>query len=165
MPHSPRPRTVRVASRMFRALFVLAVCTASYAPAQTSDPAAITTGAVFGCVEDANILCLNHNRFAVVAGWQRTPSGPTMQASGAHITDETGYFWFQDPNNVELVVKVLNGCFEPFDSYWVFAAGLTNLGVSLEVTDTLTGESRIYNNPVGRPFESIQDTSALRTCP
>ena len=108
------------------------------------------------CVADGHTLCLNHNRFAVVAGWQLSPTGPIMQASGAHITDATGYFWFQDPDNVELVVKVLNGCFEPFDSYWVFAAGLTNLGVSFTVTDTLTGEFKTYENPIGRPFEAIQ---------
>ena len=117
------------------------------------------------CSSDPHALCLNNNRFAVTAAWQASPLGPIALASGARITDKTGYFWFVDPENVELVVKVLNGCFEPFDSYWVFASGLTNLGVELTVTDTQTGASKGYSNPIGTPFAPILDTGALRTCP
>lgn len=117
------------------------------------------------CGSDAHTLCLNNNRFAVTAAWQASPLGPIGLASGARITDKTGYFWFVDPDNVELVVKVLDGCFEPFDAYWVFASGLTNLGVELTVTDTQTGAFKVYSNPIGTPFAPILDTGALRTCP
>ncbi len=48
--------------------------------------------------------------------------------------------------NVEVVVKVLNGCSPPFNHYWVFASGLTNVAVELTVTDTQTGEVVTYLN-------------------
>ncbi len=117
------------------------------------------------CSSDPHAICLNNNRFSVTAAWQASPLGPLVLASGAQLTDKTGYFWFVDPDNVELVVKVLNGCFEPFDSYWVFASGLTNLGVELTVTDTKTEAFKVYSNPIGTPFAPILDTGALRTCP
>jgi hypothetical protein len=65
---------------------------------------------------------------------------------------------------VEAVVKVLNAC--TFNQkFWVFAGGLTNVQVTLTVTDTKTGTVRIYNNPQGAAFQPIQDTSAFATCP
>lgn len=117
------------------------------------------------CVPDVYTLCLNGDRFAVTAAYQQTPSGPSYMAHAVPLTGDTGYFWFFDSNNVELVVKVLNACGEPFNSYWVFAAGLTNLGVSLFVTDLRYNETRSYMNQLGTPFTPIQDTSAFSTCP
>jgi hypothetical protein len=34
----------------------------------------------------------------------------------------------------------------------------------LRVTDTVTGESKVYVNPAGKAFLPVQDTSALRGC-
>lgn len=117
------------------------------------------------CFSDAHTLCLNNNRFSVTASYQLTPTGPTFEATAVALTGDTGYFWFFDPANVELVVKVLNGCFDPFQSYWVFAAGLTNLEVRLVVTDTRSDRVKTYSNPAGTAFAPIQDTSAFATCP
>jgi hypothetical protein len=125
----------------------------------------ITTAPTGPCTPDTHTLCLNNGRFAVTASFQLTPSGPSIEATGVRLTEDTGYFWFFNPNNVELVVKVLNACVDPFNSYWVFAAGLTNVGVVLEVTDTLRGETNSYTNPLGTPFQPIQDTRAFATCP
>jgi hypothetical protein len=47
----------------------------------------------------------------------------------------------------------------------VFASGLTNVEVELTVTDTQTGATAMYHNPLDQSFQSIQDTSALKTCP
>jgi hypothetical protein len=116
------------------------------------------------CVADSHTLCLNDNRFSVTADFQETPSGPSAPATAVPLTADTGYFWFFDPNNVELVTKVLNGCV-PYEAYWFFASGLTNVGVHIVVTDLDTGDARTYDNPVGTPFAPIQDTSAFHTCP
>ena len=125
---------------------------------------AIGTGAPL-CLPDDHTLCLNNDRFAVTAEYQQSPLGATFQATAVHLTADTGYFWFFDPNNVELVTKVLNGCGSN-DAYWVFAAGLTNLGVTLTVTDLQSGPlMKTYENPIGTPFAPIQDTGAFRTCP
>ncbi len=37
--------------------------------------------------------------------------------------------WFFSLNDVELAVKVLDACETPFESFWGFAAGLTDVGV------------------------------------
>ncbi|HYH45844.1 MAG TPA: hypothetical protein VEG34_09165, partial [Thermoanaerobaculia bacterium] len=62
--------------------------------------------------------------------------------------------------NVELVVKVIDGC-GTNDRFWVFAGGLTNVSASFAVTDTTTGFTKSYGNPAGRPFAPIQDTGAF----
>ena len=80
------------------------------------------------------------------------------------LTPDSGYFWFFDPANVELTVKVLNGC-AVNNHYWVFAAGLTNVNVVLTVTDTQTGQTKSYTNPQGRTYLTILDTGAFATCP
>ena len=52
----------------------------------------------------------------------------------------------------------------PFQRFWFFAAGLTNVRVDIEVTDTETGESKTYVNPQNQPFAPIQDTEGFDTC-
>ena len=116
------------------------------------------------CTSDAHTLCLNEGRFAVTAVFQATPSGPSFPANAVPLTDQSGYFWFFDPANVELIVKVLNGC-GINSAYWVFGAGLTNVGVIVTVRDLLTEVEWTYTNPVGTPFAPNQDTSAFTTCP
>ncbi|MEM7354436.1 MAG: hypothetical protein AAF657_26755, partial [Acidobacteriota bacterium] len=73
--------------------------------------------------------------------------------------------WFFNPENIELVVKVLDACETAFESFWVFAGGLTDVGVVIDVTDTQSGESVRYENAVGHPFDTITDTAAFATCP
>lgn len=107
-------------------------------------------------------LSLLDDHFSVVAEW-RTPAGQTGTGTPVALTRETGYFWFFSPTNVELVVKVLAGC-GVNDRFWVFAGGLTDLDVTLTVTDDETGESKVYRNPQGRPFAPLQDTGAFATC-
>jgi hypothetical protein len=115
------------------------------------------------CLAEAHTLCLNDGRFAVTASFQSTPEGPSAPATAVPLTNDTGYFWFFDPSNVEVVTKVLNG-YSTNGQYWFFASGLTNLGVQINVTDTVTGAMKPYSNPVGAAFQPIQDTSAFR-CP
>jgi hypothetical protein len=43
-------------------------------------------------------------------------------------------------------------------------SGLTNLGVELRITDTLTGESWSFDNPVDDPFPPRHDIEAFATC-
>jgi photosystem II stability/assembly factor-like uncharacterized protein len=115
------------------------------------------------CQTDPQTLCLNGGRFAVTADFQTTPEGPSARATAVPLTPDTGYFWFFDPANIEIVSKVLDGC-STNGHYWFFASGLTNVGVQINVTDTLTGASKPYSNDVGTPFQPIQDTAAF-PCP
>ncbi len=115
------------------------------------------------CNPDAETLCLDQQRFRVRAQW-KTSDGKTGDAQAVSLTDDTGYFWFFNSANVEMVVKVLNAC-NPFGRYWVFAGGLTNVQVQINVTDIVTASQRQYTNPQNTPFQPIQDTAAFETCP
>jgi len=116
------------------------------------------------CVRDAHTLCLNGGRFAVTARWTK-PTGESGDGSGIGLTDDSGYFWFFDPANIEVVVKVLDGCGLTPSHFWVFAAGLTNVQATVSVRDSRTGALRDYRNDQGMAFAPIQDTNAFATCP
>ncbi len=107
---------------------------------------------------------LRAGRFKVEATF-KTPTGPTTPATGVLITDETAYFRFLNPANVEVIVKIVNACGFGTPRYWVFAAGLTNVRVDITVTDTLRGNKKVYTNNQGVPFKPIQDTNGFATCP
>jgi endonuclease I len=115
------------------------------------------------CEDTDTALCLNDSRFRISASFE-TPQGQSGMARVVRLTDDTGYFWFFDQDNVELVVKVLDAC-TTFDRFWVFAAGLTNVEVQLTVEDTANpGVMRSYENPQGQAFAPVQDTNAFATC-
>lgn len=116
------------------------------------------------CVADAHTLCLNGSRFAASARFRR-PNSIEADATGVALTPDSGYLWFFDPANIEIVVKVLRACSLNPPAYWVFAAGLTNVEVTLTVIDTETGSRKAFVNGLGQAFEPIQDTSAFSTCP
>lgn len=118
-----------------------------------------------GCIPDGQALCLRDGRFEVSAS-RRDFDGHVGPAFANQVSGDSGELWFFEPNNVELLVKVLDGCsVEGFDSFWVFIAGLTNVEVTITVTDTASGQQRTYENPLGEPFQPILDTSAFETCP
>ncbi len=114
------------------------------------------------CVAGGSTLCLNNGRFKVTANW-KAPTGQGV-AQAQTLTPDTGYLWFFDPANVEVTIKVLNGC--GFNNrYWVFVSGLTNVQVDLTVTDTQSGASKVYSSPQGSTFRTSLDSNAFATCP
>ncbi|HYH45845.1 MAG TPA: hypothetical protein VEG34_09170 [Thermoanaerobaculia bacterium] len=114
---------------------------------------------VADCQPGAEALCLgDRRRFRVVASWAANGRQGAGQAHG--LTLETGAFSFFDPENIEVVVKVIDGC-ALNGRFWVFATGLTDVNTVLTVTDTVTGADKTYRNPAGRPFAPIQDTAAF----
>lgn len=116
------------------------------------------------CVPGPHRLCLADGRFRVEVTW-RNFSGQTGEGSvAACSTADSGLFWFFDPDNWELMVKVLDGC-ALTGHHWVFAAATTTVEYTLTVTDTRTGEAKVYHNPLGQPAVAIADTSALGGCP
>ncbi|HEY1434430.1 MAG TPA: PQQ-binding-like beta-propeller repeat protein [Thermoanaerobaculia bacterium] len=81
-------------------------------------------------------------------------------ATAVPITGDTGYFWFFDAANIEMVVKVLDGC-GINGHFWVFAGGLTDVQVRWTVTDAQTSQVRTYESALGAPFAPVQDTAAF----
>ncbi len=128
-------------------------------------PASCDIGAVEvtdECINGGNNLCLQNARFKLEAAWSSPNAGSGM-GFATPLTNDSGYFWFFDPSNVELTVKVLDGC-GLNNRYWVFLSGLTNVGVTLKVTDLETGAVKVYVNPVNQTFKTVTDTSAF-ACP
>ena len=122
------------------------------------NPAASARAQADGCVADATALCLAAGRFRVEVNWKDF-QGKTGRGQGIGLTADTGYFWFFNSANVELVVKVLdargvNGHF------WAFYGALSNVEYEIVVIDTATGESERYRNPSGQ-FASAGDTAAF----
>jgi hypothetical protein len=120
----------------------------------------IPTPATF-CTPSATALCLNDGRFKVEATFDT--GAQQGQAQVVKLTEETGYLWFFGASNVEAVVKILNAC-SYNQRFWVFAGGLTNVRVTLTITDTAKQVVKTYSNPLGTAFQPIQDTSAFATC-
>lgn len=130
--------------------------------ATAESPRVAAPSDLFACVADAEHLCLLGGRFRARASFA-TSAESAGSGVALPLGDQSGMFWFFWPENLELVVKALDGCV-PFEHYWLFAAGLTNLEVSLEVEDLATGAVRDYRSPLGAPFQPIQDTTAFGNC-
>jgi len=119
----------------------------------------IRTAAAAPCVPSATRLCLQGGRFAVEADWRdfqgNTGKGMAVPLPGG----DTGYFWFFGADNVEVVLKVLDG--RPLTGkFWVFYGALSSVQYTLTVTDTETGQVKKYENPSGR-LASVADTGAF----
>lgn len=112
------------------------------------------------CAVDENTLCLHDSRYRVQTMW-RTADGRTGIASVAeHTTDDSGLFTFHNPENWEILIKVLDGC-ALNGHVWVYGASTTDQGYLIQVTDTATGAVREYRNEPGVPAPAITDAKAF----
>jgi hypothetical protein len=85
--------------------------------------------------------------------------GNSGAGTAVPLTPDSGYFWFFNPANVELAIKVLDG--RPVNGhFWVFYGALSNVEYTITVTDTQTGAVRTYRNPAHQ-FASRGDTAAF----
>ena len=113
------------------------------------------------CVADVRIRCLRDSRFAVKVNWR---TGDGRSGPGRVVregTNDSGLFHFFEPgDNWEVLVKVLDGC-SVNGHVWVYAASTTDLGFSLEVTDTATGMLKEYGNEPGMPAAAVTDVTAF----
>lgn len=115
------------------------------------------------CVPGGSVLCLQDGRFRVSATWALDDRLPGAPAQGVPLTDDTGNFWFFAPENLELMVKVLDGC-ALNERWWVFASGHTDVGVGLRVEDLETGRIWEDVHRTGSTYPPRLDTSAF-PCP
>ncbi|MDE3265466.1 MAG: hypothetical protein OYL92_10910 [Acidobacteriota bacterium] len=61
---------------------------------------------------------------------------------------QSGLLWFFDPDNAEVLIKVLDGC-EMNGHRWVFVAPVTTLAFNLSVEEAATGRRWVHRNPRG----------------
>lgn len=119
------------------------------------------------CIPSGTTLCLDDTpgdrRFKVEVSFQAVGASPApgnaVPLASLGIANG-GVFWFFNPGNPEMLVKVLNGC-GLGGHYWVFYAAATNVGLTTTVTDTVTGAHKTYANAAGTAAAPVQDTAAL----
>ena len=71
------------------------------------------------------------------------------QARAIPLTGETGVFYFFGPDNLELMIKVLDG--RPHNGhFWVYYGALSDVEYRITVEDTETGQRKTYDNVPGR---------------
>jgi len=131
-------------------------------------PFGTTCPAADFCTRTATGACLNGGRFQVTAVYENDVTGSgaarVLSFSGTRAeSNESVFYFFTDPSNFELGVKVLDACsFSPF--FWVFIGGLTNQGWNVTVLDTQTGHFKTYGNALNTTTVTVTDTAAL-PCP
>ncbi len=119
-----------------------------------------------GChsAPDVKSVPLRKGRFQAEAIWRDGAGNTGIGKAAAPAADGSGLLWFFAPDNWELLVKVLDGC-ALNDRYWIYAAASTDVEYTLTVTDTATGRTARYENPLGRRAPAVTDTQAFATCP
>jgi PKD repeat protein len=102
--------------------------------------------------EPTDTLSLLGDRFKVTVDWSRTDpeTKETISGKGTAVpgTDQSGYFWFFNEDNLELVVKMVDGR-DPFGHFWVFYGGLTSVQYTLTVEDTVENTTKTYEKAEG----------------
>ncbi len=114
------------------------------------------------CIKSPGVECLRDGRFEVKVSWS---DGEGLQPAGLlPFTDQSLLGYFASSENIELIVKVLDGC-SINGHFWLFAGGATDREVSIELRDTVSGSTSNYTTSVGEPFVAIRDVRALAVCP
>jgi hypothetical protein len=116
------------------------------------------------CVELPTALCLLPvdgsvtGRFRVTVDWASTVAAG--QGNRVPLTSDTGSFWFFGPSNLEVFVKIVDG--RGFNNhFWVYASGLTNVEVTITITDVVTGRTWTRHSPYGTALPPFQDIEAF----
>ena len=120
-------------------------------------------GATTNCVPTGNVATLADGydvRMCV-----EMPSGAQVDASNYHLeSTASGLLYFFDRDNVEVLVKVLDGC--AINGHrWVFIAPVTTLAFHLEVVERSTGNVFTHRNPRSVTAATVSDTTAFACDP
>ncbi len=134
------------------------------ASAASNQATAETFADDFDCLVTADELCLLGGRFKVSVAYRNQHNrGAEGNATVVPSTDETGTFWFFSPDNVELIVKALDGRYIN-QHFWLFYGALTDIEYTINLTDTVTGAVKSYHNPPGE-ICGLADTTAFLDVP
>jgi|GEM_PF-3379514 hypothetical protein len=152
--------------KMFGLVFVvfMAVMTTSaavcqepaFSPAQELAPGiwlsqTISPETTRPCVPDEYTLCFHDGRFSVVVtvDWMNEDGGWPATVQN-RISDVSGTYWFYSPYNIEVAVKMLDGCWIN-GRYWAFVSVMSDQPIMLEIRDIETGMRSVYITFGGRP--------------
>jgi hypothetical protein len=130
------------------------------------------TGGYSPCVADATTLCIDgepgDGRFEVRLHYESVLGGGVEGDAGAIPLDAVGVtrgglLYYSNPENPELLIKILDGC-RRNGHFWLFYSATTTLGFDLVVTDTFAGRTLQFTNPDQNEAIPVADTKAFDTC-
>jgi hypothetical protein len=97
------------------------------------------------CAGSSQNLCLANGQFEVRVSFVDPRTGGTGQAQAFPLTGDTGMFWFFEPANLELMVKVLDGR-AVNGHFWVFYGALSDVEYTITILDRQHGSMQTYHN-------------------
>jgi choice-of-anchor B domain-containing protein len=95
------------------------------------------------CQPGPNRLCLLDRRITVELSWR--DRGATGKGKATRISDLAGTFGLRTPAGSEVAVKAL----ETGTKIRILWGSLTDAEYTLKVTDTASGQAKVYTNPAG----------------
>lgn len=123
------------------------------------------------CEASETTLCLpgeslDEPRFSVTVDVD-TDVGPGFEGPATALSldslgvDRGGLFWFFNPTNPELLVKILDGC-NATGHWWVFLSAGTNVRFDVTITDARDGTVVwTHTNPDGQAAVPVTNTRAF----
>jgi hypothetical protein len=122
-------------------------------------PGVARTFEVAGPDPTLDLLATDQSVFTVTVDFETPGSNQRSTSSntayGVPLTRQSGYFWFFDPDNSEVTVKILDGR-EVNGKYWIFLASMTDVQFTARVTQCPA------NPEVGAPCVSKEYRSQPR---
>ncbi|HYO15087.1 MAG TPA: choice-of-anchor B family protein [Thermoanaerobaculia bacterium] len=95
------------------------------------------------CKPGPNRLCLLNRRIAVELSWR--DRGASGQGKASKVSDLAGTFGLRTPAGSDVAVKAL----ETGTRIRILWGSLTSAAYTLRVTDTASGQVKVYSNPAG----------------
>ena len=117
-------------------------------PPAASSATAVGQDVSSPCQADAQTLCLLDGRFQVRVEWTDQRTGHQGVGTAIPGTEKSGYFWFFNAQNIELVVKALDNRVNA-GNFWFFYGALSDVVYTVTVRDTVTDMVKFYSNPAG----------------
>ena len=145
---------------------------ARYAP--TVVPEKVEDPHGYDCRPSASRACLNERRFGVSARYstQTVARAPAKRLDAYGFGDSGALFYFFGPDNPEMLLKVVDGCWLN-DHWWVFGSAATDLAYEVAIEDLADGGRTVEyrhngggvivgDNGYSTATGVINDTSAFR---
>jgi hypothetical protein len=124
------------------------------------------------CIPSDTVMCVDDvegdRRYKVTASFHTSQDdgvagpGESIPTSNLGVV-HGGLLWFFTPDNPEVLIKLVNGC-AISNHHWVFLSPATNVGFTITVLDTVTGQTVSYDNADLHAADPVQDTGTLN-CP
>ena len=100
-------------------------------------------------------MCLHGNRFSVTVNWRDFFDNAGLGVA-TKLSDQSGYFWLIAPPLIEFFINIYDGRAINGD-FWVYFSAVPNIEFTVTVTDTQTGFSKQYVNPLGESLTELDN--------